>query len=237
MATRTISFAENEFYHIYNRGTDKRVIYQSPADYQRFLELLFLANSGNSFNIRDVRQNNPKRDIFSLDRGEPLLAVGAYCLMPNHFHLLVKPLKDGGVSKFMNKLTTGYSMYFNKRYERTGALFEGCFKAKHSDSDEYLKYLFSYIHLNPMKLYKSKWREEGVDTKEAFDYLNQYSHSSFLEYIGSERNVSSILERGQFPEYFSERQTMEAELFSWLTFGDDPEGNPRDFPRVPLGAL
>ena len=85
--------------------------------------------------------------------------------MPNHFHILVKEKIENGISKFMGKLTTGYSMYFNKRYDRTGSLFQGVFKSVHADSDEYLKYLFAYIHLNPIKLINPEWKENGIKDK------------------------------------------------------------------------
>lgn len=219
MSTRPVALAEHEFYHVYNRGTEKRTIYQSAQDYQRFIELLFLANSEKSFNVRNIRREH--EDLFNIDRGSALVAVGAYCLMPNHFHLLIKPQKEGGLSKFMNKLTTGYSMYFNKKYERTGSLFEGSFKAKHASTDEYLKYLFSYIHLNPVKLYQSNWREEGVNQDEALAYLKNYHYSSFLDYCGSERKASTILAKEHFPDYFTGAQTMEGELFSWLAYETD----------------
>ena len=83
-----------------------------------------------------------------IDRGETLVDIGIYCLVPNHFHLLIKEKTENGISEFVKKVATGYSMYFNKKYERTGSLFEGPFKAKRIDTDEYLKYIFSYIHLN-----------------------------------------------------------------------------------------
>lgn len=139
--------------------------------------------------------------------------------MPNHFHLLVTPLVEGGVAKFMSKLSTGYSMYFNKKYERSGSLFEGCFKAKHADSDEYLKYLFSYIHLNPTKLQQSDWKERGIIDEDAtFDFVKEYRYSSLPEYLGEKRLAGSILKRAPFPEYFSNEQAIKSEIFSWLTF-------------------
>lgn len=217
MVTRTISFSEHEFYHVYNRGTDKRVIYQSPKDYQRFLDLLFLANSDKSFNIRDLKKDH--ENIFECTRGNQLVAIGAYCLMPNHFHILVTPLAEGGLSKFMNKLTTGYSMYFNKKYERTGSLFEGRFKAKHADSDEYLKYLFSYIHLNPTSLIQTGWKEEGIkDVGKTFDFVSQYNYSSLMDNFTDARKIISILNKEVFPEYFSHNHELKTELFTWLEY-------------------
>jgi putative transposase len=221
VSTRSISFSEHEFYHVYNRGTDKRVIYQSPSDYHRFLELLFLSNNDKAFTVRDVHK--VKKDVYEYVRGEQLVAIGAFCLMPNHFHLLITPLTEGGVSKFMGKLMTGYSMYFNKKYERTGSLFEGTFKAKHADSDEYLKYLFSYIHLNPVSLTQPGWKENGIEDKQkVLDFISRYEYSSLTDYLRGGRKVETLLGREVFPDYFLTIKNLETELFTWLEFDPEP---------------
>ena len=98
MSERLIPLALNEFYHIYNRGNSKQTIFKVPSDYNRFLQLLYLSNGTKSFKVRELVEKN----IFELIMGEKLVAIGAYCLMPNHFHILLRPLVDGGVSKFMS---------------------------------------------------------------------------------------------------------------------------------------
>jgi len=144
--------------------------------------------------------------------------IASYCLMPNHFHLLVRAREEGGVSKFMQKLTTGYTMYFNKRYERTGALFQGKFKATHVNNDRYLRYLISYIHLNPVKLIEPKWKETGISNRERAErYLREYAHSSYLDYMGEARPAASLLERSAVPDYFSET-SFESFVTEWLTY-------------------
>src|SRR3989344_1864178 len=160
MSIRKISFAPGENYHIYNRGNSKQKIFLDKKDYDRFLQLVFVCNSHKNINFRDLFQNN--NEIFLFDRGDTHVDVGAYCLMPNHFHLLIKEKSDGNISLFMQKLATAYVMYFNKKYNRSGSLFEGKFKSQHINSDRYLKYIFSYIHLNPVKIIDSKWKEMGV---------------------------------------------------------------------------
>lgn len=221
MSTRTIAFSENEFYHVYNRGTEKRTIFESAVDYDRFLELLFLANNQTSFNVRDIRHKY--ENVFEYPRDKQLVAIGAHCLMPNHFHLLLREKTEGGITKFMGKLATGYSMYFNKKYERTGSLFEGHFKAKHADTDEYLKYLFSYIHLNPAKLNQPDWKEKGIaDEDVTFNYVREYRYSSLPDYFGVARDLNAVLDKASFPEYFSSADVLQKELFSWLTFANSP---------------
>ena len=94
MSTRNLSFSIGEYYHIYNRGTDKRVIFVDASDRERFIKLLFVANGTNPFVFRDFNIGVP---YVKIDRGEPILAIGAYCLMPNHFHILVRETHENGI--------------------------------------------------------------------------------------------------------------------------------------------
>jgi putative transposase len=230
MVTRFIIFALGEFYHVYNRGNGKQIIFKDSADYRRFTELLFLSNSHKPINVRDIKKQ--EASVFDFDRGDTLVNIGAYCLMPNHFHILITPCVENGLSTFMNKLGTSYSMYFNRRYNRTGTLFEGAFKAEFADYDEYLKYLFSYIHLNPVKLLQSDWKEAGIsDATRAMQYLEKYNYSSFTEYdsvtVNSgtsnnenfvERKEAKILNREVFPEYFDTHEDFRKEILEWIQF-------------------
>lgn len=220
MSIRNFHFSIDEHYHIYNRGTDKRDIFLGLRDYDRFLALLYLCNSKNSVDLsRHFRDGKVLSDLYSLQRGDKLVDIGAYCLMPNHFHLLLREKEEGGITKFMGKLATAYSMYFNKKYDRTGALFEGKFKAKHVDSDEYLKYLFAYIHLNPVKLIDPKWKENGINDREvAKRYLQGYRYSSYLEYLGVTRQENSIIKMSSFPEYFVKPEFFESFVDDWLSY-------------------
>lgn len=212
MAIRKTSFISGEYYHIYNRGNDKRVIFHDLGDYRRFLKLLYLANSDKSFTVRDVGQQP-----FDIDRGKPIVSIGAYCLMPNHFHLLIFQPNEGNVSKFMQKLTTGYSMYYNIKYGRTGSLFEGKFKSEHAKDDSHLKYLFSYIHLNPIKLIDRKWREAGIrNKKQALSFLVNYYYSSYRDYKMIDRPNKTILNKKDFPEYFPNVSSFDSEILDWI---------------------
>lgn len=222
MATRTIDLVEGEYYHVYNRGTEKRTIFMDTADYVRFMELLFLSNSTKPVNVRNIRRDH--NSIYDFDSGDKLVAIGAYCLMPNHFHILATPIIEGGLSTFMNKLSTGYSMYFNKRYKRTGSLFQGSFRSKHANGDEYLKYLFSYIHLNPIKLIQSDWKEIGVKNIDTtFQYVSSYRYSSLMSYLNLGGKYKVIINPEKFPEYFPSSENIKHELFEWLKY------NPDDF--------
>ena len=139
--------------------------------------------------------------------------------MPNHFHILAHEKAKGGITKFMIKLLTAYSMYFNKKNERAGTLFEGKFKAKHIDSDEYLKYIFAYNHLNPVKIIEPKWKENGIaDRKAAKQYLAEYYHSSYVDYQGTMRPESKIINRKVFPDYFTTIKDFDLFIDEWLSF-------------------
>lgn len=219
--SRKIIFTEGEFYHVYNRGTDKRLIFTDDSDRERFKRLLFLCNGTNPIVIRDI----PKYDTYNFDRGEPLTDIGAYCLMPNHFHLLLREKNDGGISKFMNKLCTAYSMYFNLKFARTGSLFEGPFKAQHADYDQYLKYLFAYIHLNPVKIIDPDWKQNGIkDRLIAENYLNHYHYSSYLDYQQNNRPESIIINKSVFPEFFERSQDFDSYIKDWLAL--TPKARP-----------
>ena len=110
--------------------------------------------------------------------------------MPNHFHLLLTPLVNGGISKFMLKLQTGYSMYFNKKTDRVGTLFQGVFKSQHIDEDVYLKYIYAYIHLNPAKLKKSKWKTQPKSfLTQLKKFIAEYPYSSLQEYLSKNYKI------------------------------------------------
>lgn len=219
VVNRNVTFAPGEFYHIYNRGVEKRNVFLDRADYRRFQVLLYLANSVKAVHIADRSRYNTSLNWFEKERGDSLVDIVAYCIMPNHFHILVREKDDGGVSKFVQKLSTGYTMYFNKRYERTGALFQGKFKATHANDDNYLKYLFSYIHLNPVKLIQSDWKERGIKNfSKAESYLSSYVYSSLLDHRATKRTEKCIVNLEAAPSYFADIKSMNNELKEWLKF-------------------
>ncbi|MCM2338833.1 MAG: transposase [Burkholderiales bacterium] len=217
---RKIDFSIGEYYHIYSRGTEKRKIFLESKDYKRFKVLLYICNNEDSINIgKHLQGGGLLSGLYKIKKESSLVDIGIYSLMPNHFHIVIKEKTEGGISKFLGKLLTGYSMYFNKKNNRSGALFESRFKAKHIDNDEYLKYLFAYIHLNPIKLIDSKWKENGIsDRKYAQKHLEEYSFSSYQDYKNIERLQSKIINKEVFPEYFSEEKDFDLFIDEWLSF-------------------
>ncbi len=205
-------FAVGDFIHIFNRGVDKRNIFMNDYDRWRFLLGLFAFNDENStFNALwqtnriygKTTFNTVKKFLKNKERNL-LVNILAYCLMPNHFHLILEEIKPGGVSKFMQKFTTGYSMYFNKKYERKGALFEGVFKSVVSESQEQLEYLLFYVNIiNPAQILEPNLKESGlIDFNKALNFTNKYDWCTNKEYLKERESV--IINKGVLGEIFDD---------------------------------
>lgn len=182
---RKISFENNCYYHIFNRGANKADVFFDDSDRFRFLWILDVFNDKNSnfISVREretnFRSEAPKKEKF--------VDILCFVLMPNHFHLLLQQLVDNGISKFMHKVGTSYTNYINLKYEHSGILFQGPFKAVEVDSDEQLLHLSRYIHFNPVELIQPGWKEEGIkNLKTVRSFLNSYRWSSYSRYTGKE---------------------------------------------------
>lgn len=204
---RDVPFAPGEIYHLYTRGVDKRNIFSGHYDKERFMILLYIGNDVT--NIRTgllFKDYRDKKDIYRKEEQiQKQVDVLAYCLMDNHIHLLVKEREPGGTHTFMQKTLTSYSKYFNKKEERTGTLFESKFKSKHIDSEAYFRHIFSYIHLNPLKLIDPEWKTKSLDTRTTQGYtefLESYPYSSYKDYTGEMRPERSIVAMNLIPDYF-----------------------------------
>ncbi|MFA6393064.1 MAG: transposase [Candidatus Paceibacterota bacterium] len=218
MSIRKVKLVSGEYYHIYNRGNSKQKIFHDEEDYLRFIALMYACNQKGYLKVGNLIKG---QTLYDIERGKPIVSIGAYCLMPNHFHMLITQTEDEYISNFMQKLSTSYSMYYNKKYKRTGSLFEGKFKSEHIDKDRYFKYLFSYVHLNPIKLIQKDWKEIGIkNKKEAIEYLDSYKYSSYLDFIGEKRIQNIILNREAFPKYFPNKKSFIKEIFEWLGYDD-----------------
>mgnify|MGYP001561193874 CR=1 FL=1 len=209
---RKIRFAEGNIYHLYNRGVDKREIFIDDNDRWRFLQGLFLFNdietsqsllwelerSRGLVNFRVIKDYFVQNGLIQ----HPLVKIMADCLMPNHFHLLIEEMSVGGISKFMHKLGTGYTNYFNEKYSRSGSLFQGTFKATHVDNENYLQYLLVYINvINPGQLIESKLKEEGVeDAQKVLDFAESYFWSTNKEYLQTRDSI--IIDKGVLGNIF-----------------------------------
>jgi putative transposase len=229
MSKRKISLVPGEYFHLYNRGNSKQKIFLDDEDRNRFVKLLYISNSKSNFNFRN-NIVNLKIDAWDFERGDTIVSIGAWVLMPNHFHIYItsprpglgEEVKEGfelPITLFIRKVCVGYASYFNKKYNRTGSLFEGKFKAVHVEDDIQAKYLFSYIHLNPIKLIDPTWKELGIkDINKSLSFLDEYKWSSYSDYFGLKRKENIILNRENFPDYFSNIGNFNKEILEWLKF-------------------
>lgn len=190
-------YAENCYYHIFNRGNNKQPIFKDSQDYKIFFKIFWEL-------IKNPYQNqlNKEPDIIPL----------CYCMMPNHYHLLVKQTSKSGITNLMKKLIIRYVMYFNKRHEKSGRLFQSAFKAKRIDEDSYFLHLSRYIHLNP----KSIWKNT----------LSQYPYSSYPIYLGQQTN--DLLDTNTILSFFKSAQRLSLKDYvsyqSFVEDYDDSEG-------------
>ncbi len=223
MSIRSVSLIENENYHIYNRGVNKMNIFISHSDYDRFLKLMYISNSINAKKFSDVETSPGK--AWTVEKDGEIVDIISYCLIPNHFHFILKEKVKNGISTFMHRLCTSYSIYFNKKYDHSGVVFQGKFKSEHINNDNYFKYLFSYIHLNPIKLIQNNWKEIGViNLTEAQKYLFEYKYSSFLDITEKiDRVESKIINKSSIPSYFGSPENFEKEIFEWLDYKNNNE--------------
>ena len=170
------TYVKNGYYHIYNRGVEKRIIFENDQDYKVFLDYL-------KYSLSEPPKPEEIKKTFTLQglpfKGVPRLPknfnekieIIAFCLMPNHFHLLVKQVDNSSLANFMMSLITRYSMYFNKKYDRVGSLFQGVYRAILINDESYLLHLSRYIHLNPSEFTK--------------DLASAYS--SYGDYLGTRK--------------------------------------------------
>lgn len=167
MATKPRLFENGYYYHIFNRGIEKRNIFLSDRDYNRFLKTIRICNDPSTLRFNIL----PNLSINSKDLKNNYVSVINFVLMPNHYHFTLKQLNNNGITQFLQRLGTSYSKYFNVKNKRTGRLFEYTYKAVPVESEEQLIHLSRYIHLNPILAGLAK-------------YINDYSWSSYSAYMG-----------------------------------------------------
>lgn len=194
---RKIPLVNEEYYHIFNRGVDKREVFADASDYWRFLFSLRLMNdrkNGMMIAWRDFQKTNDDATLekffltSDVRKSDSLVEIVAYCLNPNHYHLILKQLGEKGIEIFMQKVGNGYTKYFNKKNNRSGALFQGKFKSSHIDGNEYLLHVSAYVNCNS--------QIHGISPAE------KYFWSSFKNYTDGKNDHPVIVEKnvilGQF---------------------------------------
>lgn len=202
MPGRTTPLVTGEYYHIFNRGNEKRKVYTQSRDYKRFQQIIYYYQfTGPKPSFSKFTKSN--LDSFKPNSDKKLIEIICYTLMPNHFHLLVKQLKDNGISTFLSLISNSYTKYFNTKYNRVGALFQGAFKAVRIETDEQLVHTSRYIHLNPVVA--------GITND-----LKSYFWSSYPQYVSGNGVVCAI---DEIIGFFSTRDKYQEFVEAQIEYG------------------
>jgi len=189
---RKNELVSDNIYHVYNRGVEKRQIFMDDRDYERFIDGLIIFNDVNPVlnpkqRAKDIKNGDHKR--------KPLVDILTFCLMSNHYHLLLRQKEENGITEFMRKLGVGYANYFNLKHKRVGSLFQGVFKSVLVSGEPQSLYIPFYIHSNPLDMLSPDWREKGVnDFQKAVKFLDDYKWSGHADYAGKS-DLSFILQK------------------------------------------
>lgn len=233
MSRRKDNLVNGGIYHVYNRGVDKRNIFMDDEDHIRFIHDLFEFNDKNpTIKLNHYLHNNSEvglPNIFRKNNRKILVDILAFCMMDNHYHLILHQKSENGVTKFMRKLGTGYTNYFNKKYDRTGSLFQGQFKSVCVKKDSHLMYLPIYIHFNPLDFNFPEWRDKKIkNLKEAMTFLDSYRWSSYMDYTG-QKNFPSVINKNFLISRLGNEKKIKEETINWLK-----NFNPIDIIRFDL---
>lgn len=207
---RKVIFANGEIYHIFNRGVEKRPIFINKRDYNRALQTLdYYRYSGISSSLSQVlKLEKEKRDFFLTQlklKGKRLVGILSFCLMPNHFHLLLKQLQEDGIKTFLSNFSNSYTKYFNIKSNRVGPLLQGIFKAVRIEDDNQLVHVCRYIHINPVVSLVIKGEE-----------LIDYPYTSLPEYLKGEKGFCN---KEEILSYYSSVKKFENFIFDQIDYG------------------
>jgi len=215
-----------EYYHLYNRGVNSGLIFKGDQDKERYYQSMFLFNNQG---YRRSRGDRFEEEVLMATasgdcdlRGEPFVTILGFCLMSNHYHMLVRQEVDNGISRFMHKLSKGYARYANIRHDRTGPLFEGKFESRHLFEESHFMHLVPYIHLNALDAIGVPWREGQVKNwsmaEAGLDAFQWSSHGVYMGRVQTLPVVDLVAARDLFPtpdeyvDYLRSWSQREAEL-------------------------
>jgi len=237
MPRKPREFINGEIYHVVLRRIGNELLFKDIDDYYRGIFYIYECNTTKTITIRERRRARAKMKKAQSDRGRTpaktierpekiqerrdlLVEVLAFCLMPNHIHLLVRQLQDGGISKFIQKIASGYAAYFKKKYDikHKGYFFQGRFNAVHIKTDDQLKAVFVYIHTNPAALVEPGWKEKGIkDPDKVIKLLEDYKWSSYQDYLG-QKNFPSVTERDFMLKVMGGKEGCREWVEGWINY-------------------
>lgn len=201
MPGRKIPLIKDCYYHVFNRGVNGVPTFTNVWESKHAIDLMYYYQSQNTpykFSFFSKKSQSDRLEMLKQARSAHNFHVEiiAYCIMPNHFHFLLKQSTDNGIAKFMSNFTNSYTRFFNTRNDRYGPLFQGIFKAVFVETDEQLLHLSRYIHLNPYTSYVVK----------SFEELVNYQFSSFPDYIAERKfdliNKDMVLSYYKTPDLY-----------------------------------
>ena len=210
-------FARESFVHVYNRGDNKEKIFYDEQDYKVFLFRIGLVLG---FKAEELNREKLLSLPYSRIRIEPnkdLFKMHSFCLMPNHFHLLIEQCGDVPISNLILKVCTSYAIYINKKYNRVGHVFQDCFKSVLIENDEQLMWTSAYIHMNPVK-------DKIVSSPEKYEW------SSYKDYIG-ERNLP-ITSTDLLIDLFGDKNAFKKETLNYFSKDDDVKARPWHYKKL-----
>ena len=213
-------FLTNGFYHIFDRGVEKRNIFRDNSDYVRFIHDLYEFNDKKpapEYLRRNTEDSNVGHTMSHIER-DKLVNLHIFALMPNHHHLIVEPIKENGAYLFMKKLHCGYARGFNEKHKRSGYLFQGRYKDVYIKDDRQLMHLVCYVHSNPLSLWKENWKEKKLtrlEIKQAIKFLEKYKWSSHLDYWGI-KNFPSVINNKFLLEFFDGVGGYKKYFINWI---------------------
>jgi len=241
MPRQLTPLVNNEIYHIVLRAVGDSMVFKDEKDYYRGIFSIYEFNNSNFVSIWRRRQQRKKEKLLEkttseflavsetarflrsptpqnlADKRDKLVEILEFSFMPNHIHLLARQLKDNGISQFMQKVGGGYANYFNKKYERKGHLFSQ-FRAIHIKTDEQLRNVFVYIHVNAISLIEPGWKENGIiNPDEVIKFLKNFKWSSYQDYIG-QKNFLSVTEREFMLKEVGGQQGCRESLENWIKY-------------------
>jgi putative transposase len=226
MPYRREQFINGEIYHVVVKRIEDRPLFIDTDDYYRGIFSIYEFNDTKPVVIRDRRKARAEikklnRDPLSvIDNRDHLVEILVFCFMPNHIHLLLRQLKEGGIIKFMNKFGAGYPAYFKQKHgeKRRGYFFQGRFTSVHIKTNEQLKTVFVYVHTNPLSLIEPDWKERGIKNPErAIKFLEDYKWSSYPDYIGK-KNFPSVTKREFVLETMDGRKGCKEFVEYWVRY-------------------
>ena len=223
MGHKNPQLVNNEIYHVISRTVGDTVVFNDEKDFYRGIFSIYEFNNDNPVNIWERRKERiiEKKKLgptsLTLQERDMFIEILAFSFMPNHLHLLVRQLKDNGIVKFIQKVGTGFAIYFNKKHNRKGHLFNK-FRAVYVKDDDQLKNVFAYIHTNLISLIEPGWKEKGIkNSGKVKEFLENNKRHSYPDYLGK-NNFPSVTQRDFLLETMGGVEGCKEVVDNWILY-------------------